>query len=108
MQIKHQIVLTVARHSMTQDMVLHSAADVDGIDLHKAKITQSLLHIRKASIEPCCQEHEAACDVRCDLNNSHGGKDDVCKRVTSSEFRPQIEQRPHGKLPVHGICGFPL
>jgi len=63
MQVPHEITFAVATDAMAQDVIVHSTAHVDGIDLHKAQMIQRRADIRKSSIETSGLPHETACSI---------------------------------------------
>ena len=60
MQVPHQVMLAVILHAMTENVILHSPADIDGINLHKTQVFQRMLRAGEASIQACGETHELA------------------------------------------------
>lgn len=73
MQMSRQIMLAIPNDPMPENVILHAPTDIDGINLHEAKMSQRLVQRRKASIQPRGEAHEtASCGSR---DNQDGEKE---------------------------------
>ena len=60
MHMPHEIALTIASHTMSQNVIVHATADIDGIDLHKTQMIERRARISKSGIQTSSLPHETA------------------------------------------------
>ena len=51
MQVTAEIALPITGHPVAQDKVLHPAANIDGIDLYEAMVSNCLADARRRSVQ---------------------------------------------------------
>ena len=60
MQMAHQIMLSITNDAMPENVILHPPTDIDGINLHEAKMSERFVQRCKACIQPRGEAHETA------------------------------------------------
>jgi hypothetical protein len=73
--VAQQGTFAIAGHAVAKDQVMHSAADIDGIDLHIAEVQEGLADRGRRLVEQERLPQKAAGGLRGDADGGrHGGK----------------------------------